>query len=95
MIMTGIFKILVFKYILINQIKSWSINIHTLYKNTESQCIVRTSRTFLSLLLVYNLLLFSLLSNEQLAFAHSFFGGNDANFNGTQTQSVKNYTVDL
>ncbi|TVP40458.1 conserved membrane protein of unknown function [Candidatus Nitrosocosmicus arcticus] len=33
--------------------------------------------------------------NEQLAFAHSFFGGNDAGFNGTQTQSIGNYVVEL
>jgi len=35
------------------------------------------------------------LGNEQLAFAHSFFGGNDAGFNGTQTQSIGNYVVEL
>ncbi|MDQ3083450.1 MAG: hypothetical protein M3Q77_01385 [Thermoproteota archaeon] len=35
------------------------------------------------------------IGNEQLAFAHSFFGGNDAGFNGTQTQSIGNYVVEL
>jgi hypothetical protein len=50
---------------------------------------------FVSIFFLFGVFCFSLLNNEQLAFAHSFFGANDANFNGTQTQSVKNYTVDL
>lgn len=35
------------------------------------------------------------IGNEQLAFAHSFFGGSDDSFNGTQTQSIGNYMVEL
>jgi hypothetical protein len=41
------------------------------------------------------ILYFSTPDTEQLAFAHSFFGGNDASFNGTQTQTIGNYVIEL
>lgn len=34
-------------------------------------------------------------NSEQLVLAHSIFGGNDAEFNGTQVQENGNYVVDL
>ena len=50
---------------------------------------------FISLFSLFMVICFSPLDTEQLAFAHSFFGGNDASFNGTQTQTIGNYVVDL
>jgi hypothetical protein len=50
---------------------------------------------FLSIFFLFGVFCFSLVAHCQLAFAHSFFGGNDDGFNGTQNQSIGNYTVDL
>jgi len=50
---------------------------------------------FVSLFFLFMVIYFSPLDDEQLTFAHSFFGGNDASLNGTQTQSIGNYVVDL
>ena len=44
---------------------------------------------------LYMIIYFSPLGYEQPAFAHSFFGGNDASLNGTQTQSIGNYVIEL
>jgi len=48
--------------------------------------------SFFSLFMVF---FFTPLDTEQLAFAHSFFGGNDASLNGTQTKTIGNYVIDL
>ena len=50
---------------------------------------------FASFFFLFMIIYFSPLDDEQLTFAHSFFGGNDASLNGTQTQSIGNYVVDL
>ena len=50
---------------------------------------------FASFFFLFMVIYFSPLDDEQLTFAHSFFGGNDASLNGTQTQSIGNYVVDL
>lgn len=50
---------------------------------------------FSSFFFLFMVIYFSPLDDEQLTFAHSFFGGNDASLNGTQTQSIGNYMVDL
>ncbi|WP_458745405.1 hypothetical protein [Candidatus Nitrosocosmicus sp. T] len=50
---------------------------------------------FVSIFFMLGVFCFSLVGNEQLAFAHSFFGDTDADFNGTQNQSIGNYTVAL
>ncbi|MDF0680203.1 MAG: hypothetical protein P0116_04485 [Candidatus Nitrosocosmicus sp.] len=50
---------------------------------------------FASFFFLFIAIYFSPLDYEQLTFAHSFFGGNDASLNGTQTQSIGNYVVDL
>ena len=50
---------------------------------------------FSSFFFLFIVIYFSPLDDEQLTFAHSFFGGNDASLNGTQTQSIGNYVVDL
>ncbi len=50
---------------------------------------------FVSFFSLFMVIYFSPLDTEQLAFAHSFFGGNDASFNGTQTQTIGNYVVEL
>ena len=50
---------------------------------------------FVSFFSLFMAIYFSPLDTEHLAFAHSFFGGNDASLNGTQTQSIGNYVVDL
>jgi hypothetical protein len=38
---------------------------------------------------------FSPIDTGDLVFAHSLFGGNDSGFNGTQTQTIGNYVVEL
>ena len=50
---------------------------------------------FVSFFSLFMVIYFSPLDTEHLAFAHSFFGGNDASFNGTQTQTIGNYVVEL
>ena len=50
---------------------------------------------FVSFFSLSMVIYFSPLDTEHLAFAHSFFGGNDASFNGTQTQIIGNYVVEL
>ncbi len=50
---------------------------------------------FVSFFSLSMVIYFSPLDTEHLAFAHSFFGGNDASFNGTQTQTIGNYVVEL
>ncbi len=50
---------------------------------------------FVSFFSLFMVIYFSPLDNEHLAFAHSFFGGSDASFNGTQTQTIGNYVVEL
>src|SRR6187200_1797587 len=50
---------------------------------------------FASFFFLFMVIYFSPLDDEQLTFAHSFFGGNDASLNGTQAQSIGNYVVDL
>ena len=50
---------------------------------------------FVSFFSLFMVIYFSPLDTGQLAFAHSFFGGNDASFNGTQTQTIGNYVVEL
>ena len=50
---------------------------------------------FISFSSLFVVIYFSPLDTGHLAFAHSFFGGNDASFNGTQTQTIGNYVVDL
>jgi hypothetical protein len=51
---------------------------------------------FISFFSLFMVIYFSSpLDTEQLAFAHSFFGVNDASFNGTQTQTIGNYVVEL
>lgn len=90
--------VLVFEDMLINNITPLSTNIHTSYKNTESQSIVKTFRVFLSLLLVYSSLSFVYFSSdykEETVWGHSFFGGNDNTLNATQTQQNENYVVNL
>lgn len=86
--------------ILINHITSLSTNIPVLYKNLESQSIVKTSIVFFSLLLVYNSLLFDYFGSdykEETVWGHSFFGdnGNGNTLNATQTQQNENYVIDL
>lgn len=51
---------------------------------------------FISFLSLFMVVYFSTpLDTGDLAFAHSLFGGNDAGFNGTQTQTIGNYVVEL
>ena len=50
---------------------------------------------FVSFFSLFMAIYFSPLDTEHLAFAHSFFGGSDASFNGTQTQTIGNYVVEL
>ena len=50
---------------------------------------------FVSFFSLFMVIYFSPLDTEHLAFAHSFFGGSDASFNGTQTQTIGNYVVEL
>ena len=50
---------------------------------------------FVSFFSLFMVIYFSPLDTEHLAFAHSFFGVNDASFNGTQTQTIGNYVVEL
>ncbi|MDN5867478.1 MAG: hypothetical protein L0H55_08760 [Candidatus Nitrosocosmicus sp.] len=50
---------------------------------------------FISFFSLFMVIYFSPIDTEHIAFAHSFFGGNDASFNGTQTQTIGNYVVDL
>ena len=50
---------------------------------------------FVSFFSLFMIIFFSLLDTVQLAFAHSFFGGNNASLNGTQTKTIGNYVIDL
>jgi hypothetical protein len=50
---------------------------------------------FASFFSLFMIIYFFPVDTEQLAFAHSFFGGNDASFNGTQTKTIGNYAIDL
>ena len=50
---------------------------------------------FVSFFSLFMVIYFSPLDTEHLAFAHSFFGGSDASFNGTQTQTIGYYVVEL
>ncbi len=82
----------------INHIMALSASIHTLYKNTESQNIVKTFKASFSLLLVYVSLSFVTSGSdlaEKTVWGHSIFGNNGTALNATQTQQNDNYVVDL
>jgi hypothetical protein len=89
-------NILFFKYVIILGLTSL-VNYHTSLVRTFG-CF-QTSKAWLLLFVSFftlsMILYFSTADTGQLAFAHSFFGGNDASFNGTQTQTIGNYVIEL
>ena len=89
-------KILFFKYVFFLGLTSF-VNYHTSLARIFGR--FQTSKIWLLLFVfffsLFMIIYFSPLDTEQLAFGHSFFGGNDASFNGTQTQTIGNYVVEL
>jgi len=89
-------KILFFKYVFFLGLTSF-VNYHTSLVRIFGR--FQTSKIWLLLFVfffsLFMVIYFSPLDTEQLAFGHSFFGGNDASFNGTQTQTIGNYVVEL
>jgi hypothetical protein len=89
-------NVLFFKYVIILGLTSL-VNYHTSLVRTFGR--FQTSKAwlllFVSFFTLFMILYFSTPDTEQLAFAHSFFGGNDASFNGTQTQTIGNYVIEL
>ena len=89
-------NILFFKYVIILGLTSL-VNYHTSLVRTFGR--FQTSKVwlllFVSFFTLFMILYFSPPDTGQLAFAHSFFGGNDASFNGTQTQTIGNYVIEL
>lgn len=90
-------KALFFKYVFFLGLTSL-VNYHTFLARIFG-CF-QTSKIwlflFISFFSLFMVIYFSSpLDTEQLAFAHSFFGVNDASFNGTQTQTIGNYVVEL
>jgi len=89
-------QVLFFKYIFFLGLSS-SVNFHpSLVRNFGH---FQTSKIwlllFVSFFSLFMIIFFSLLDTVQLAFAHSFFGGNNASLNGTQTKTIGNYVIDL
>jgi hypothetical protein len=89
-------NILFFKYVIILGLTSL-VNYHTSLVRTFGR--LKTSKVwlllFVSFFTLFMILYFSPPDTGQIAFAHSFFGGNDASFNGTQTQTIGNYVIEL
>jgi hypothetical protein len=89
-------KVLFFKYLFFLGLTSL-VNFHPSLVRIFGR--LQTSKIWLlffsSFFFLFIVIYFSPLDDEQLTFAHSFFGGNDASLNGTQTQSIGNYVVDL
>ena len=89
-------NVLLFKYVIILGLTSL-VNYHTSLVRTFGR--FQTSKAwlllFVSFFTLFMILYFSTADTGQLAFAHSFFGGNDASFNGTQTQTIGNYVIEL
>ena len=85
-------KVLFFRYAIFLSL-TFLVNYHSLIRILG--CF-QSSKIFVSIFFLFiAIICFSLVGNEQLAFAHSFFGGSDDGFNGTQTQSNGNYVVEL
>jgi len=90
-------KALFFKYVFFLGLTSL-INYHTFLVRIFGR--FQTSKIwlilFISFFSLFMVIYFSSpFDPEQLTFAHSFFGVNDASFNGTQTQTIGNYVVEL
>ena len=84
-------KVLFFKYAIFLGL-TFLVNYHPLIRILGR---FQSSKIFVSIFFLFIVICFFLVGNEQLAFAHSFFGGSDDGFNGTQTQSNGNYVVEL
>ena len=89
-------QVLFFKYVFFLGLRSF-VNYHpSLVRNfghfqMSKICLLSFASSF-SLFMIF---FFSPLDTEQLAFAHSFFGSNNASLNGTQTKTIGNYVIDL
>ena len=86
-------KVLFFKYVIFLGL-TFLVNYHSLNRILGR---FQSSIIFVPIIFLFTIVIicFSLVGNEQLAFAHSFFGGSDDSFNGTQTQSIGNYIIEL
>ena len=85
-------KVLFFKYVIFLGL-TFLVNYHSLIRILGR---FQSSKIFVPIFFLFIVIIcFSLVGNEQLAFAHSFFGGSDDSFNGTQTQSIGNYIIEL
>jgi hypothetical protein len=91
-------QVLFFKYIFFLGLKPF-VNYHPSLVRNFGHGHFQTSKIwlllFVSFFSLYMIIYFSPVDTVQLAFAHSFFGSTDASLNGTQTQTIGNYVVDL